>query len=214
MKFCVIGLGRFGYQTAMSLASHGMEVFAVDNNEEIVESIRDKVTQSVCFRIDSEEDLRALGIDEMDAVIVGMGESFEESIIVSALLKKNLGIKYVIARARNKIHENILRLVGVDKVIMPEQDSGIRLASSLSLKYLDFTPITDDFSITQITAPTSFISKTLAELQLRKSRNVSCIAIHKEDSLQLVSLEYVIKEGDILVLSGNNKDLASLKSGL
>jgi len=209
MKFCVIGLGRFGYQMAVSLAQNGMEVLAIDNNEAIVESIRNKVTQAVCFRIENEESLRALGVEEMDMAVVAMGESFAESIIITALLKKHLKVPYVIARARNKIHEDILKLTGADKVIMPERDSGIRFANSLSLRFADYIPITDTFAITQVKTPAEFIGKTIAELQLRKNNNVACIAIKKDNDVVLVGLEYVITEEDVMVLSGSHKDLAA-----
>lgn len=211
-KFCVIGLGRFGYQMAVSLAQNGMEVLAIDENQSTVESIRNHVTQSVCFKVEDENSMRALGIEEVDTVIVSMGESFAQSIIITAILKKNLNIPYVIARARSKVHEEILGLIGADKVIMPERDSGVRLANSLSLRFSDFVPITDDFAITQLPTPAKFLGKTIAELQLRKSRNVACIAIKKDDNdeMKLVGLEYVLSEGDTMVLCGANKDLAQL----
>lgn len=213
-KFCVIGLGRFGFQMAVSLAQNGMEVFAVDENESIVESIRNKVTQAVCFHIESEESLRALGIDEMDTVVVGMGENFAQSIMITAMLKKKLNIQTVVARARNQVHEEILRLVGADKIIMPERDSGVRLANTLSMQSLDFVPVTEDFAITQLTVPESWVGKTIAELQLRKSRNVSCIGIRRDNTITLIGLEYVIMQDDVLVVSGSNKDLATLAGSI
>ena len=213
MKCCVIGLGRFGSQMAIKLAENGVEVLAVDDNEKTVEAIRNKVTQAVCFRIEDEEALRALGIEEMDTVIVAMGENFAESIILTALLKKNLHIPYVISRARNKIHEDILKLTGADKVIMPERDSGIRFANSLSLRFTDYIPVSDNFAVTHIKAPESFVGKTIAELQLRKSRNIACVAVKREDeTVSLISLEYVVMENDILVVCGANKDLSRLNS--
>lgn len=211
MKFCVIGLGRFGYQMAVSLAQNGMEVLVVDETESIVESIRDKVTQAICYHIDNEESLKAIGIDEMDTVIVAMGESFAESIVITALLKKNLQIPYVIARATNSIHEQILKLTGADRVIMPERDSGVRFANSLSLRFSDFVPITDNFAVTQIPAPQSWVGKTIGELNLRKGHLVSCIAVKKEDQISLVTLEYLVHENDTLVITGSNQDLGKLK---
>ena len=95
---------------------------------------------------------------------------------------------------------------------MPERDSGVRLANSLSLRFSDFVPITDTFAITQLPTPAKFVGKTIAELQLRKSRNVACIAIKKNDNdeMKLVGLEYVLTDGDTMVLCGANKDLAQL----
>ena len=90
MKFCVIGLGRLGYQVAVTLAENGMEVMAVDSNEGIVASIRDKVTQAICMRVTDEASMRSIGVDEMDTVIVAMGENFAQSILITALIKKKL----------------------------------------------------------------------------------------------------------------------------
>src|SRR5579872_1624177 len=166
MKFCVIGLGRLGYQVAKVLADNGMEVMAIDAHESIVSSIRDHVTQAICMRVKDEESLRSVGVDEIDTVIVAMGENFAQSILVTALLKKKLHTKLVIARAINGIHKDILEVVGADQVILPEQDVGIRLADNLSSPFMDLTRFTDDFCISQIKAPKSFIGKPLPELDL------------------------------------------------
>src|ERR1700752_1933697 len=115
MKFCVIGVGRLGYHVAVTLADNGMEVLAVDSNEIIIDSIRDKVSQAICLRITDEDDLRNIGVADFDVVIVAMGENFAESILVTALLKQNLKIGRVITRSINKIHKNILQLIGADQ---------------------------------------------------------------------------------------------------
>jgi trk system potassium uptake protein TrkA len=212
-KFCVIGLGRFGYQTAVSLAESGAEVLAIDDNQATVELIRNQVTQAVCYRIEDESNLRALGVEEAETVIVSMGENFAHAIVITALLKKRLKIPYVIARARNKVHEDILKLIGADKIIMPEGDSGVRLAHSLSLRFNDFVPVNENFAITQVATPQAFVGKTIAELQLRKSRSVACIAVKKDKSeeMLLVGPEYVVMEDDVLVLCGATTDLANLR---
>jgi trk system potassium uptake protein len=89
MKFCVIGVGRFGYHVATTLADNGMEVLAVDSNETVIASIRDKVTQAVCMRVTDEEALRSIGVDEMDTVIVAMGENFAQSIFSNSSFKES-----------------------------------------------------------------------------------------------------------------------------
>ena len=166
MKFCVIGLGRFGQQVAKVLAENGMEVMAVDSNESIVASIRDNVTQAICMRVTDEASLRSIGIDEIDTVIVAMGENFAQSILITALLKKRLHIPHVIARAINEIHKEILTIVGADRVILPEQEIGIRLADNLSSPFTDLIRLTKDFSISQIIAPQSFVGKKVSDLDL------------------------------------------------
>lgn len=210
MKFCVIGLGRFGNQLAISLSEHGMEVLAVDQDNQMVSSIKDKVTQAVCLKITNEESLKSIGIEEMDTVIVAMGENFEQSILITAHLKQRLKIPHVIARSTNTIHDEILKLVGADQVVLPERYLGKRLASSLSLPFVDLIHITETFSITQIKAPKNFIGKTIAELQLRRSWHTSCVAVKKGKSIMLVNSDYVIMENDELLLAGENKHLATL----
>jgi len=212
MKFAVIGLGRFGYQLAVSLAEHGMEVLGIDCSESIIASIRDKITQAVCLRVSDEESLLALGIEDMDTVIVAMGEDFAQSILITALLKKHLNVSNVIARATTRIHENILMLVGADRVVFPERDIGIKLANNLSFALVEFFQITDKFAITEIIAPKPFVGKTISELQLKKSRQVSCIGVkkHKDDEITLVTPDYVVMENDELIFAGNNDKLAEL----
>ncbi|MBD3273539.1 TrkA family potassium uptake protein [Candidatus Dependentiae bacterium] len=210
MKCTVIGLGRFGYQLAVSLADQGMEVMAIDSNEAIIASIRDKVTQAVCLRVTDEESLLTLGIEDMDTVIVAMGEDFAQSILITALLKKHLNVKNVIARAVSRIHENILMLVGADRVVFPERDLGIKLANNLSFSLIEFFQVTEKFAITEIRAPKNFVGKTISELQLKKSRQVSCIGVNKDDEINLISPDYVVQENDLLLFAGKNEKLADL----
>ncbi|MFC1894687.1 potassium channel family protein [Candidatus Dependentiae bacterium] len=209
MKFCVIGLGRFGYQLAISLAESNMEVLAIDRSEAIIAKIRDRVTQGICLNVTDEDSLRAIGIEDMDTVIVAMGEEFSQSILITALLKKYFKIPHIIARAVSRIHENILKLVGADKVVFPEQDLGIRLANNLSYSMLEFMQFSDTFAITEVETPSNFIGKTISELQLKKSRNISCIGIRKStEEIQLSSPDYLVTEGDNLILAGNQTNLA------
>ena len=210
MKFCVIGLGRFGYQVAETLAQHGMEVMAIDSNESIVSSIKDKVNQAICMHVSDEESLRAIGIEEIDTVIVAMGENFAQSILITALLKKQLNIPVVIARATNTIHEQILKLVGADRVVTPEREIGIRLANNLSLPFIDLVNVTDKFAITQMRAPQQFVGQTIGELQLRKNYSIACLGVKKGDDIALTDLNYVVLENDQLVFAGEHKDLEDI----
>ena len=117
MKFCVIGLGRFGYQVATVLSENGMEVLAIDSNESIVASIRDSVAHAIVMDVTDEASLRSVGVDEIDTVIVAMGEDTSESILITALLKKHLKTPYVITRAIDDIFNWILLLlVGADRM--------------------------------------------------------------------------------------------------
>lgn len=210
MKFCVIGLGRLGYQVAVTLAENGMEVMAIDSNESIVASIRDRVTQAICMRVTDEASMRSIGIDEMEAVIVAMGENFAQSVLITALLKKKLKIKKVIARAINDIHKEILELIGADEIILPEKEIGIRLADKLSMPFMELIRLTKNFSISQIKAPKDLVGKTLSDSKFYQKWNVRCLGIKRNNEIEPITSDYVIATDDKLIVSGSNEALEKL----
>lgn len=210
MRFCVIGLGRFGYQIATVLADNGMEVMAIDSNEEIVASIRDQVTHAICMRIADESSLQSIGVEEIDTVIVAMGESFAQSILITALLKKRLKIPKVITRAINDIHKEILKLVGADHIVLPEKEIGIRLADNLSSPFTDLIRLTKDFWVSQIVAPKDFIGEKIIDLDLFQSYNVRCIGRREEEKIIALDPMYIIEKDDKLIFAGTNKDLEAI----
>jgi trk system potassium uptake protein len=210
MKFCVIGLGRFGYRVATTLSDHGMEVLGIDSSESIVASIRDQITQAICLRVNDETALRSIGVEEMDTVIVAMGENFAQSILVTALLKKRLNIPTVITRAVSEIHKEILKLIGADQVILPEQEVGVRLADSLSYPYAQIIRLTPNFGIAQIKAPVKFIGKTVVSLKLFERYQVRCIGVKKGEEIVTVGSDYVVNEADTLTFAGTMDKLISI----
>lgn len=207
MKFCVIGVGRFGYHVAIKLAEHGMEVLAVDSNESIIASVRDKVTQAICMRVKDEESLRSIGVEEMDTVIVAMGENFAQSILVTALLKQKLHIPSVIARSISAVHKDILSLIGADHVVLPEQEMGIRLADKLSLTFSSFIRITENYSLSSVKAPDRFIGQTIENATFKDNYKVICLGKKEQEEVTQLDDNYTIEADDILVFAGNNKDL-------
>jgi trk system potassium uptake protein TrkA len=210
MKFCVIGVGRFGYHVAVKLAEHGMEVLAVDSNESIIASIRDKVTQAICMRVKDEESLRNIGVEEMDTVVVAMGENFAQSILVTALLKQKLKVPSVIARAISIVHKDILGLIGADHVVLPEQEMGIRLADKLSLSFSSLIRISENFSISYLQAPDRFIGKTIEAIHFEKNYHIACLGKREQEEVIPLESSYSIEAGDMLVFAGINNNLEKI----
>lgn len=210
MKFCVIGLGRFGYQVATVLSENGMEVLAIDSDESIVASIRDSVAHAIVMDVTDEASLRSIGVDEIDTVIVAMGEDSTESILITALLKKHLKTPYVITRAINDLNKEILTLVGADRVILPEKEIGIRLADNLSSPFVDVTRLSKNFSVINIVAPEEFIGKTIGELDLFQEYEAHCLGKKEEEKIISVGPDYIIRELDKLIFAGPNKNLEKL----
>ena len=210
MKFCVIGLGRFGYQVATILSENGMEVLAIDSNESIVASIRDTVAHAIVMDVTDEASLRSVGVDEIDTVIVAMGENYSKSILITAILKKHLKTPYVITRAVDDMNKEILSLVGADRVILPEKEIGVRLADSLSSPIVDLIRLAKNFSVSHITAPASFIGKSIHELNFFENYNAQCIGKKEEEKIIPIGPDYIISELDKLVFAAPNKDLERL----
>lgn len=207
MKVCVIGVGRFGYHLAVTLADNGVEVLAVDSNEAIVASIRDKVSQAICMRVADEESLRSLGVEDMNVIVVAMGENFAQSILVTALLKHRLNAKNVITRSISEIHREILQLIGADQIILPEREEGRRLADALSLPFKALLRITPDFCVAQAHVPFFMQNKPLKKLDLLDSYGITCIGKKVGEEIEQVDPEDVLAENDVLIVSGTVKNL-------
>lgn len=209
MKFCVIGLGRLGFQVATRLAENGMEVLAIDKDEAIIASIRDDVTQAICMQVIDENSLHSLGIEEIDTAIVATGKNFAQSILITALLKK-LNVPNVIARAINNIHKEILIVLGAGRIVQPEKEVGTRLADNLSSPFTDIFRITHNYSVNQIIAPSKFIGKSAAEIDFINNYNVTFIGIKDDEQTITLDMNHKIEENDKLIFAGQNKYLEKI----
>lgn len=208
MKICVVGLGRFGYQVATTLAENGMEVLAVDSDETLVNAIRDRVAQAICIDAAGEHALRSINIESMDVLVVAIGENFAQSVLITALAKQHFGVSRVITRSSDTIHKEILMLVGADQVILPEQEIGIRLADMLSLPFNALLRLTPTFSLTYRKAPSACVGQPISCLHERY--NVVCIGKKQKESIESLAPDYIIAPADVLIYAGNNDDLEQL----
>jgi trk system potassium uptake protein len=215
--FAVIGLGHFGAHAARTLYEANKTVIAIDNDAEKVQDAAEFATQAVIADATDKAALIALGIPEVDAVIISLGSKMDVTIL-AALQVIELGIPFVAVKALTEDHGKILHAIGVHEVIHPEKDMAIRLASRLSRKdVIDFLPIVPGYSITEIKAPPEFVGKTLRELSLRNTLKVQLIAIqhptsiHKTASGQDINImpqaDDLIEANDVLILIGKNRDL-------
>lgn len=210
MKFCVIGLGRFGYNLAIFLSEQGNEVLAVDKNEVLVGSIKDYVTQAICANVTDANTLLQIGLEDMQMVIVAVGEDFAQSTLITALLKKEIKTPFVLARAINSIHETVLRLVGADQVVLLEKEMAYKLAEKLSMPIGDVVHITNNFVTAQMKVNARFVGKSIKQMMAHKMQKISCVAVMKGKDLVLVSPEYIIMENDVLLFAGNKRSLSLL----
>jgi trk system potassium uptake protein TrkA len=216
-KFCVIGLGKFGSQVASVFYNEGHEVTGIDNNRDRVQKIKDQCSVAILGDATDKEFLAAQGVVEMDAVVVSTGDRSHLSTLITLHLKE-LGVTRIIVKAINDDHGRILRRVGADEVIHPEKDMALKVARSLSYpNILDFIPLTEDVSITEVAPPTAYLGKDLISLDLRRKYQITIIAIKDviSDKFDVSPHpEHVIKDSDLLVVLGRPEDVEmALKEG-
>jgi len=210
-QFIVLGLGRFGSAVATTLVELGHEVLGVDSDEERVDDLKDKITQAVQADITEEKVLKELGVKNFDAAIVGIATDLEASILVTMMLKE-MGLKYIIAKAQNNLHAKILKKMGVDKVVFPERDMGARIAQRLITPNIkDYIELEPDYNIIEIEALPEFVDKSLSELDMRNKYGINVLAI-KRDSIFNISprAEDIIKKDDFLIVIGETKKITEL----
>ncbi|KWW17582.1 potassium uptake system protein [Peribacillus simplex] len=208
-QYAVIGLGRFGTSVAHRLYTAGQEVLGIDINEESVENAELSVTHAVIADTTEAETLKSIGIRNFDCVIVAIGNDMQSSILTTLLLKE-LGVKKVIAKALNKNHGQVLSKIGADWVIYPERDMGERVANQLlSPNMLNYIELSKEYNIEEIILPMSMKGKSLRELDLRATYNISVIAIVSNGEIIIApSPDQDIHEKDMLLVVGNKEDLA------
>lgn len=224
-QFVVIGLGRFGKSIAQALSKKNFEVLAIDENEDRIKEMEGIVSQAVVMDATDDKALKELGVADFDTAIVSMGETVEDSIMITLSLKE-MGLRQVIVKAKSALHSKILKRVGADRVIFPEREMAERLAESLaSPKIFDFIELSEIHGIIEIVVPKKFVNKTLGDLKLREKYRVSAIAIKrkvpitKPDGSTDFKDEVVIGpggdseviSGDILILLGKNTDLDKIE---
>ena len=151
-QFLIIGLGRFGSSIAKTIYELGHDVLAIDKDEEKVQEISDYVTHAVQMDSTDESILKTLGVTNFDVAVVTIGSNLQDSVMATLILKE-LGVKYIIAKANNELHAKVLTKIGADKVVLPERDMGTRVAHNLvSSNILDYIELSEEYSILEIEA--------------------------------------------------------------
>ncbi|SFD61350.1 trk system potassium uptake protein TrkA [Bacillus sp. 491mf] len=207
-QYAVIGLGRFGSSIVNTLVEAGNEVLAIDSNEKRVNELEDAATHAVIADATDEEVLKAIGIRNIDTVIVAIGNDIQASIL-TVLVLKELGVNKVVVKALNKRHGQVLEKVGADWVVFPEWDMGERVAHQLMLpNVLNFIELAKDYNIEEIKVPSSMSGKSIKELDIRAKLNLNVIAIKSKGRINISpSPDEVVQEGDGLVMIGEKRNL-------
>jgi trk system potassium uptake protein TrkA len=213
-RVVVIGLGIFGFNIAKDLYENGIEVIAVDKDKEVVQKIKDFSTKAVLADGTDKEVIESIGIQEDDIVIISFGENLAASTLITLHLKE-MKVRNIIVKAPNEDHKRVLEKVGATEVIIPEREMADKVAKSIiSPNILDYIPLSEDYTISEIVPPASFMGKTIGELHLRTKYHIEVIAVREmlpERLTMVPRAEFVMKDSDVLVVIGKEKDIQKIK---
>ncbi len=211
-SFVVIGLGKFGTRMAKRLYAMGCDVLVVDMDNEKIQQIADFVTQAVTGDARDKDVLRALGVRNCDCAIVAMAGDVGTSVFITMLLKE-LEVPFVVAKAQGPMHQRILEKLGADTVVIPEREMADRLVHKLvEPNILDFIDLSEEYSLVEEQAPGAWFNKSIRDLSVRARLGINIIAVKNGESIIVApGADYIVREGDILVIVGKNEALAKLR---
>ncbi len=236
MRVAVFGLGKFGRQVAVELGQAGHDVLAVDEKEDLVQAVRDHVSEAVAGNATDRQTLQSLGLERADAgaatppaglifkrggvvraaaAVVSLGVNMAGSILLTMYLKE-LQVDRVMVKALNDDHAAVLIKVGADEIVFPEREMARKLAYSLTHPSVaEFLPLGADQAIVELETPSMLANKSLKELDLRRRHGVQVLAIKslKSDAVTAaIDPDLVIPAGSTLIVLGRNEDIEKLRT--
>jgi trk system potassium uptake protein len=210
-NFVVIGLGRFGTAVARELYELGNDVLGLDTNSENVENIADYVTHAVTGDGRDPEVLRALGVSDYDCAVVAVGSDVGSSALITMRLKE-AGVPQVVCKAQSHVHQRLLEKIGADRVIFPEHEMGIKVAQGLARSnILNFIELSPEYGLVDVDLPRGWAGHTIRDLDIRAKYKVNVIAVRRGSDFHVSpGADWIIIEGDKLVVLGADSDIAAL----
>ena len=207
-QYAVFGLGSFGESVAVTLQELGCEVVVVDNHMERIENISPYVSYAVQADIEDPEVIRSLGARNLDGVVVAVADDMEASIMAT-LVSKEIGVPYVLAKAKNDLHAKVLKKIGADSIIFPEKEIGQSVARNLvSGEFVDWISLSPDYSITEIAVPEKWIGKSLSEIDVRRTKDVNVVGVRIGEKIQVtIDPEEPLQNEMMLIMIGSNEAL-------
>jgi trk system potassium uptake protein TrkA len=196
---------------AEELVRNGAEVLAVDLIQENVDNAAKTIPVCKCADITRPDVIERLGISNIDVVIIAMAESLEASVMATMLCKE-AGVKRVIVKCANPLHQRMLLKIGADEVTFPEHESGVRLAKNLlSAGFVDIAELSDEVSVIELEVKDEWAGKTLIELSLRRKYGINVVGIRKEDKLMInIDPEMLLRKEMTLVVIASKQSLKKL----
>ena len=213
MNVAILGLGRFGSQLARELVRVGVDVLAIDQNDQIVNDMVETVLLAAEGNVQDVEFLESLSLHNYDSVVVAIGSNIPTSVLVTLTLKQRLRLTYVVAKASSDEHTRALELAGADVIVNPESEAAGRLAHTLGSREIsDYMPLGGEQGIARVPAPPSATGRAIGDLDLDSRYNVFLIARLRADSVSFnPALAETVEQGDIWIVAGHDDQLRALQ---
>jgi len=205
----VIGLGRFGRHMAKKFSEQNNDVMAIDINEERINNVLSVVTNALIGDATNEHFMETIGVRDFDLCVVAIGDNFQSSLETTALLK-DLGAKFVLARASRDVHAKFLLRNGADDVIYTEKETAERLAVKYgSDNIFNYIELNDEYSIYEIAVPSSWLNKSILKVNVRSKYGISILATKQGNNIfPLPKPEHVFTDSESLMILGKNEDVS------
>ena len=207
----IIGMSRFGRHLATKLSELGNEVMIVDQNELIINKLASDFTDAYSGDCTSENVIKELDIKNFDVCFVTIGDNFQSSLEITALLKEN-GAKHIIAKASLDTQAKFLKQIGADEVVYPDKDMAERIAIKTSYSNVfGYIPVNKEYAIYETTVLPEWVDKTIEEINVRKNYHVNVVAINKSNNfVATADANYKFEAGDHIIFIGKNADAVKL----
>ena len=213
-SFAVIGLGQFGVSVVEELVANGMDVIAIDSDEEAVKKVSGLLPTVAVANATNEESLKELGIKDVDSAIVAFGSHVESSILTTVILKE-LGVKSIIVRVDDTYYQSVLKKLGATEVIMPQKAAGIALANRLGNEdFKDFYKLDDKYSVVSIVINTAFVPQKLRELGSKDKYGVNVVLINRNGRSFVPGGNDSILPDDTVFVVGGTKEIRNFREAI
>ncbi|SHJ94625.1 potassium channel family protein [Hespellia stercorisuis] len=211
-QYVVFGLGNFGRSVALTLEQLGCDVVAVDSSLEKVQEIADLVSYAIRADVSDPDSLKMLGTRNLDGAVVALSDNLEASIMAT-IVSKEMGIPYILAKAKNELHETVLTKVGADIVVYPERDMGARVAKNLmSSAFTDWIELSTDYSLMEKQIPESWVGKSIVDLKIRERYHVNVVGLLENGEMDVdFDPRMPLSEKMVVALVGANKQLEKFR---
>ena len=209
-RFVIIGLGNFGFTVAQALSDHGHDVIAVDLDGELIDRLAPFVAQATVGDATDSETLERIGVREADAAIVSTGDDIASSVLATMALH-DLKVRDIYVKVVSDDHARVMDRLGVTDVVFPERDTAVGLATRVSgSALLNYVQLGKDFSIQEMGVPESWFGRSIRDLELRQTLDITIVAVHDVLTDKIVPSpdpDYVLKDSDTLLVAGSDEAL-------